>query len=189
MLPLNRALCSGMALLALVIVLQSCASQTFDIVVPKIDRGNGWSVDAAGYLVYRESLIGPRLTMFFSPSLRSGRPESPLLIRLTLLSGFESTISVDVSRVILTIRHTNYSANFVSCDDSPLNIKDKIITSRVLSSGRHELCVRLLFEAPQPEDWSDMSLQMDGLSKDGKTLTVPIIKFYKTKKTAPGSFV
>lgn len=176
-------------LLVSVAVLQGCATQTFDTVVPQIKRGNGWSVDAAGYLTYRESLIGPRLTIFISPRLRSGRPESPLLIRLTLLSGFDSTISIDVRRIILTIRNTNYSAGFASCDNSPLNVKGNIITSQVLSNGRRDLCLHLLFEAPQPEDWADVSLQMDGFSKDDKTLAVPIIKFYKTKKTAPGSFV
>lgn len=182
-------LCRPTMIIALLFGLQGCSTPLFDAVLPRIDRGNGWSVDASGYLIYRESIIGPRLAIFVSPLFKSGHPPKPLRIQLTILNGFDATVSLDPRQIVLEVSGQRYAASAATCDSPPSSIGARIVTLQELSRGPMEPCVYLLFDVQQPDDWTRVSLHMNGLSKNNQKITVPEIRFYKTKIKARGSFI
>jgi len=176
-------------IIVLLFGLQSCSAPLFDVILPRMNRGNGWSTDAAGYLIYRESVIGPRLSILISPDLRSGYPPKPLGIDLIFLSSFDAAISLDPRQIVLEIRGQRYTASAATCDSPPTNLGPHIVTLQKLSRGPRVPCLYLLFDTQQPDDWTKVSLHMNGLFKKNQKLTVPEIRFYKTKRKAPGSFM
>jgi len=181
--PSNRIVTISSLLSALL----SCSTgPSFDAVLPLIDRGQRWSIDASGYLVYRESLIGSRLSIFISPQLKSNYP---LRIQLTLLSSFKDNLRLDPQKTVLTISGHGYSASAATCSSPSSDLGSGMISLGGLTDRSGASCIYLVFNTSQPDDWSKVSLNINGLLKGQESVSFPEVKFYKTKQRAPGSFM
>lgn len=185
---------SSIKITPLLFSVQGCSTPLYDVVLPRIDRDNGWSVDAANYFIYRESIIGPRLSLLISPDLRSGYLPKPLGIDLIFLNSFDATISLDPRQIVLEIGGQRYTASLETCSSPVGNIPvaslgERVVTLQELSREPMAPCLYLLFDAQQPDDWTKVSLHINGLFKNDQRLTVPEIRFYKTQRKAPGSFM
>lgn len=188
-----QRLCRSIKITPLLFGMQGCSTPLYDVVFPNIDRGNGWSVSAA-YLTYRESIIGPRLSILTSPDLRSGYLPKPLGIELIFLNDFDVTISLDPRQIVLEIGDQRYTASLETCSSPVGNIPveslgERVVTLQELSREPMAACLYLLFDVQQPDDWTKVSLHIKGLFKNDQRLTVPEIRFYKTQRKAPRSFM
>lgn len=178
----------------LIFSVQGCSTPLYDVVFPSIDRSNSWSVDASNYVTYRESIFGSRLSMLISPDLGSGYLPKPLGIDLIFLNDFDVTISLDPRQIVLEIGGQRHTASLETCRSPVGNIpvvslEERVVTLQELSREPMAPCLSLLFDVQQPDDWTKVSLHINGLFKNDQRLTVPEIRFYKTRGKAPGSFM
>jgi hypothetical protein len=172
----------------LLLFLQGCATERFDAVIPSIARNHNWSIDAANYLHYQESLFGPRLAIYISPELKPAQAPRPVRIFLFFGNGFEAAFQLDAKQTYLEIQEKTYIATIGSCMSQDVSEEANLVVIRKLARGERRPCIALLFDAPQPAHWEEVILRLAGLSKDGIKITIPEIRFRKTLRSAPGSF-
>lgn len=172
-------------ILVLLFFVQGCATAKFDVVLPSIKPGHGWSLDASNWLIYKESFWGPRLTMYISLSEKASEP---ILIQLTVHSNFSAPLSLDLRKTRLRVNNQTYIPSATTCVSPASTIDGHLIMLNDLPLNVVYRCLRLRFHAPLV-DWTNISLHLDGLFKGSENLVVPEIKFHKTKRARPGSFV
>ena len=73
---------------------QGCTTAQFNVVKPLIAANKNWFLDAASWLVYRESLFGPRFSVYISPHLDSDQSNTPLRIQMTFGNDFDAVFSL-----------------------------------------------------------------------------------------------
>lgn len=171
--------------LIILLLMQSCASPRFDVVALSIEPSRHWKIDAAGYLIYKESLFGPRLAIFISPQLNSSQP---LRIQFTFHTNFKNAIGIDLRKIILKSDGKSFTSYAATCKLPGSNIDKQTISVSELAHDGLAPCLYLLFDARQPKEWHRVSLHLDGLFKDSVSIAVPEIRFYKTTRARPGSF-
>lgn len=182
---MNLPLQSWVVVLLLLFV-QGCTTAKFDVVLPSITPGHGWSLDASNWLVYKESFWGPRFTMFVSPNEKGSKP---IRIQLTLHSSYrEHLFSLDLRKTKLRVNNQTYTPSATTCILPTSRIDGDVVLIDDLPLNATYPCLYLLFHAPLA-DWTNISLHLDGLFKGSENLVVPEIRFNKTKRARPGSFV
>lgn len=170
---------------ALLFFLQGCTTAKIDVVLPSINPGHGWSVDASNWLIYKESFWGPRLAMHVSASTKTSES---ILIQISVNSNFSAPLSFDLQKIKLKVNNNTYVPSATTCGLSPSTIDGDRVMVNDLPLNVIYRCLRMRFDAPLV-DWTSISLHLDGLFKGSENLIVPEIKFHKTKQARPGSFV
>lgn len=158
--------------------------------MPTIAKDRNWSIDRRGWLSYRESTFGPRLSIYISPAAAAG---SALNIQLVLGNGFDAVFEIAHRDIKLNVEGKTLTSQLTLCkslspNKPPSPIEGDGIRIPKLSPGHILPCVNLVFDVPPPLDWTKISLRLERLMKDGSKVSVPEITFYKTKRSAPGSF-
>lgn len=184
----NRGLSPIVPVVILLLFLQGCATEQFDAVIPSITHNQNWSIDAANYLHYRESLFGSRLAVYILPELKPAKTPGPVRIFFFFGNGFEATFQLDAKQTYLEIQEKTYIATVGSCGSQAVSEEANLVVIRKLVRGERRPCVALLFDAPQPAHWEEVILRLSGFTKDGIKIPIPEIRFRKTLRSAPGSF-
>ena len=180
-------------LVALLLFSQGCSTAQYDVVLPLIEHDKSWSIDAADWLHYHESLFGPRLSILISPEAKSGHTPEPLRIELLVANGFETEFQIDSQQTYLEIEGKSYTATAVPCHSlghsQAVSVETRLVVIRKLSRSELLPCMALSFNVSQPTSWEAVTMRISGLTKDNVKITVPEIRFRKTRKSAGGSFI
>lgn len=173
---------------ALTLFCQGCATERFEAVIPSIKPNHNWSIDAANYIHYQESLFGPRLAIYISPELKLAKTPGPVRIFFFFGNGFETAFQLDAKKIYLKILEKTYNATLGRCMSKVVSEEANPIVIRKLLRGTPRLCIALLFDVPQPDLWEDVTLRLSELTKDNVKIPVPEIRFRKVLRSAFGSF-
>ena len=118
----------------------------------------------------------------------STKASETILIQISVNSNLNVPLSLDLRKIKLRANNQTYVPLATTCEPSASAIDGELVMVNDLPLNVVYRCLRLRFHAPLV-DWTDIALHLDGLSKGSKNLVVPEIKFYKTKRARPGSFV
>ncbi len=172
--------------LAVSLALVACATEMIDRVVPSIEERNDWYQIASGHIQLGGRFFGFALQLYPGTQLGSGLPASPLIVSLGVAVLSEDRFELNPGETALQIGSRTYRGRGETCSRDGLSGGEPLLQSKVLAKLD---CVRLVFDAPGPENWKHAQLTISGLKRNGSVLQVPIINLDLKKVPKPGSFI
>ncbi len=166
--------------------LLGCATEPRTVVVSTIESTRGWSMDAAQYLTYNDSLTGLNLLLsarvipaqLTDVSQRDGKP---LRIRVLIDASYDATEEVKLEPIATTLEVAGKIFRPSTVQDcqtaATIDSTTSIVIKSKEGSTRGALCILVSYDAPRPSDWSTIVLRVGGLKTSGKDVTVPNIHY------------
>jgi hypothetical protein len=157
-----------------------------DKVVPSIEERNDWYQIASGHMQLGGRFLGFALQLYPRTHLGSGLPASPLIVSLGVAVLSEDRFELDPGETVLQIGSRTYRGRGETCSRDGSRSGEAILQSKVLAKTD---CVRLVFDAPSPDNWKHAQLTISGFKRNGSVLQVPIINLDLKRAPKPGSFI
>ena len=172
--------------LAASLTLIACATEMIDKVVPSIQERNDWYQIESGHMQLGGRFWGFALQIYPGTQLGSGIPGSPLIVSLDVAVLSEDRFELDPGESALQIGNRSYRGRGETCMRDGLRGGEPVLQPKILAKKD---CVRLVFDAPSPDNWKHAQLTISGLKRNGTILQVPIINLDLKKVPKPGSFI
>jgi hypothetical protein len=177
---------TGIAVLALCSLLQACATDPREVVSAEITTAGHWYMDGSDAIVYFDPTPDGRLMQLtLRPDLdwKSGMPARPLEFRLELASTADPDVDFRLSpratRLFVGGEELRPSAVREGCSSDAKPTDLEIAVPKANARRPTPACAFVFFKASAPPDWSNMVLQLQGLTRDGGPIKVPEIRFRK----------
>ena len=167
-------------------LLQGCATQKREVYFPRIaEQVNGWAVDAAGWISYRTTMFGPRLSVHFTPVVSS--ENNIISIESIWINSHREEFKLAVRSVFLDHNGRIYEARGHQCGRSKKTGDN--VSIFVIPAETHQVpaCIVLSFNLSQPIN-SEPFVLLITLHHVDRHISVPRLIFKKTMRSIAGSF-
>jgi hypothetical protein len=138
-------------------------------------------------MTYSETFLGSGLKIQPEVDWKSGLPDRPLEFRIFMDTSFNLPIefSLDPTSVLLSVGKQTYKPSYIrrGCFAPDASLSDSIVIIQKSEAERHgTACVFIYYAVPQPSDWSIVGLGIGGLTRNGKKVAVPEVRFENKKR-------